>query len=289
MKNSRRDGLLLLLIIVLFMGYLCHSMTRNMQQQDNSFDSVVHVEEYSERQESTVIPISTEVSASTDTSEQEKTETDMSKPEKVKDGTIYEMLMSGNFECLGNDEARKKEIERVYQIMTKNGTAVWRQIDINGDGTDDLILQETYENWGNRKAIAGIFDCKEGQEKCVFWDINDYSEFMFCGATGELMYYAPHYGGVLSMEPYTHYYYDSEWNRIEDYTIVAYRIEATENEPIGEDWIETYPDMAESGDYYRLYMGADQTGKALTFEEFVEIYETETGFAFQNDSYSPWK
>ena len=287
MKNNHTNGLLFILIIVLFMGYLCYSIARNMQQQDNSFDGAMQAEEYSEKQESTVIPVSTEVSASTDTSEQEKTEAETPKPEKIKDGTIYEMLMSGNFECL--KDADWESIERAYEIMTKNKTAVWRQIDVNGDGTDDLILQETYENWGNKKAIAGIFDCKEGQEKCVFWDINDYSEFMFCGATGELMYCASFYGGVLSMEPYTHYHYDSEWNRIEDYTIVAYRIDATEDEPIGEDWIEAHPDMAENGDYYRLYAREDQTEKVLTFEEFVEIYENETGFAFQNDSYSPWK
>lgn len=217
--------------------------------------------------------------------EEEKDSTAESETGIVTDGTVYEKLMSGNFACLMDDDW--EAMERVYHIMEKNGTVVWRQIDLNGDGTDDLILQEAWDNWGDIKSIAGIFDCKEGQEKCVFWDINDYSEFMFCGDTGELMYYASDYGGVLSREPYTHYYYDTEWNRIKDYTIIAYRIEASENEPIGEDWITEHPDMAENGDYYRKYVGDDETGKALTFSEFVSIYETETEFPFGN-SYS-WK
>lgn len=244
-----------------------------------SFESAFQTLEVPETNESITVP---DAVASSEPQSQEEAKDDSTEWETgiVTDGTVYEKLMSGNFACLMDDDW--EAMERVYHIMAKNGTAEWRQIDLNGDGTDDLILQEAWDNWGDIKSIAGIFDCKEGQEKCVFWDVNDYSEFMFCGGTGELMYYASYYGGVLSMEPYTHYYYDTEWNRIEDYTIIAYRIEASENEPIGEDWVAMHPDMAENGDYYRKYVGDDETGEILTFSEFVSIYETETGFAFDN-------
>lgn len=243
------------------------------------FESAFQTLEVPETNESITVP---DAVASPEPQSQEEAKDDSTEWETgiVTDGTIYEKLMSGNFACLMDDDW--EAMERVYHIMAKNGTAEWRQIDLNGDGTDDLILQEAWDNWGDIKSIAGIFDCREGQEKCVFWDVNDYSEFMFCGGTGELMYYASYYGGVLSMEPYTHYYYDTEWNRIEDYTIIAYRIEASENEPIGEDWVAMHPDMAENGDYYRKYVGDDETREILTFSEFVSIYETETGFAFDN-------
>lgn len=46
---------------------------------------------------------------------------------------------------------------------------------------------------------------------------------------------------------------------------MTYWIEAAENDPIGADRIEAYPDKRENGDYYRLYVGEDETGKALTF------------------------
>lgn len=68
--------------------------------------------------------------------------------------------------------------------------------------------------------IVAIFACEGDSAKCILWDLNDSSEYSFCGSTGELMYTAPYSGMEIAGEPYQHYYYDIEWNKIADYSLV---------------------------------------------------------------------
>lgn len=212
----------------------------------------------------------------------------------LKDGAFYSLkpsiqseLMSGNFQHLEgkyNDDVTLSDyMAEHYPFMEARGEYEWRQIDLNGDGIDDLILQDSMAisdlNW--HKRIWGIFACDKDSASCIMMDQNDMTEYFFCGPTGELMYTASSYVPLVSCEPYTHYYYDREWNRIEDYKLVIYWVydvgEDSEYPEHAEEWKSNHPDMAEHGVYFWRY--TDEGEEMLTREEFTEIYETETGLS----------
>lgn len=202
----------------------------------------------------------------------------------LKDGAFYSLkpsiqgeIMSGNFSWLEDVDWESKE--RAYLNMEESGKVEWRRIDLNKDGIEDLILQEK-DTVGDsdQKRIYGIIACEKDGARCVKWNENDMTEYSFCGSTGELMYTAPYYGGVVSGEPYRHYYYDEEWNEITDYKLVVYKIDSLMDEEYAEKWKKEHPDMAEDGLYYRKYVGDEE--EILTLEELKQIYETEMGDTF---------
>lgn len=199
-------------------------------------------------------------------------------------GSIQDQIMSGDFSCLTNEDWESEQ--KVYRNLEDSRQGIeWRQLDLNGDGIEDLILQEaeTVSSDSEIKRIIGIFDCKRNEAKCVLWDVNDCTEYYFCGVTGELMYSAWSYGFVVSTEPYSHYYFDEEWNEIEDYTLVVYCIDSEMDEEYAEIWKQENPDMAEDGIYYRKY--TDEGEEILTREELESIYEMETGYEFSSEFY----
>lgn len=215
-----------------------------------------------------------------------------------KDGVFYSLkqtiqseLMSGNFEHL---DGTYDEDVTYSDYMTKwysrqQEAHEWRQLDLNGDGIEDLILQESREvgEWGHHEIVA-IFACEKDSASCIFLDMNDMSEYYFCGPAGELMYTASSYGLWVAVEPYDHYYYDREWNRIKDYSLVVYDIDVErgleEYPQQVEEWKQNHPDMAEQGVYFRKETDAGE--EALTQEEFTEIYETVTGLGFYSSFFT---
>lgn len=73
-------------------------------------------------------------------------------------------------------------------------------------------------------------------------------------------------------------------SQITDYRLSAIWVNSSELDPIDTWWEEHHPDMVENGRYYRRYERDDQTQFIeLTFDEFKEIYETDTGFEFYSD------
>jgi len=171
--------------------------------------------------------------------------------------SVQGTIMSGDFSCLEGEDW-----EIMQEIYEGNDSLEWRQLDLNGDGIDDLILQEK--------------------------DTVDRGEFSVCGLTGELMYYYNSFGSMVDVEGYSHYYYDKEWNKVIDYQLIIWYVDSPEGYDYPAEWFEAHPDMQEEGIYYRKYEGGyagnEGKGEVLTLEELKEIYETEMGmeiFSFQ--------
>jgi len=215
----------------------------------------------------------------------------------LKDGAFYSLkhsiqseIMSGNFEHLNNDSEYAASIEKTYDwVVNELGDCEWRQLDLNGDGIEDLILQEKdiVGEYSNQHRILGIFACEKDEARCILWDTADMSEYYFCGSTGEIMYTASSYGLLVSVEPYKHCYYDREWNLITDYKLVVNKIDMEEGMKEyprqTEEWKQENPDMAEGGIYYWKYTDAGK--ETLTREELENIYERETGYEFYSSFY----
>ena len=200
----------------------------------------------------------------------------------IENGSIQQEIISGNFEHL---EGEFTDGDTYSEYMTewysrRKEELEWQQLDLNGDGIEDLILQEK-EEVGERghHEIVAIFACDKDSASCVLLDMNDMTAYYFCGPAGELMYSASSYVPLVSCEPYTHCYYDKEWNLIKDYKLIIYYVydvgEDSEYPEHAEEWRENHPDMAEHGVYF--WKVTDAGEEALTQDEFTEMYETVTG------------
>lgn len=200
----------------------------------------------------------------------------------IENGSIQQEIISGNFEHL---EGEFTDGDTYSEYMTewysrRKEELEWQHLDLNGDGIEDLILQEKSEvgEMGHHEIVA-IFACDKDSASCVLLDMNDMTAYYFCGPAGELMYSASSYVPLVSCEPYTHCYYDKEWNLIKDYKLIIYYVydvgEDSEYPEQAEKWRENHPDMAEHGVYFQKVTDAGE--EALTQEEFTEIYETVTG------------
>lgn len=200
------------------------------------------------------------------------------------ESSIQSEIMSGDFSRLDEDDGFKEQIESAFHRWESGETheIEWRIIDLNGDGIEDLIVQNK-ETVGESemKQIFGIFACGEESARCVEWDLNDMTEYSFCGPTGELIYTAYNYGFIPDEEPYWHYYYDKDWNKINDYLLVIYWIDSTVDPEYAEIWREEHPDLAEDGIYYRKY--TEDGMEELTRGEWEEMYETVTGYEVDSE------
>lgn len=259
-KEIKRGKLLLLLLICLLLVG-CQSETEVVEEPENARNN-----------------IPTDVMDESDNIEAVDTELEGDSDEDSIQGTI----MSGDFSCLEDSdwERMQKSYEREIDLYE------WRQLDLNSDGIEDLILQEkrTADEDSNQHRILGIFGCGKDEARCVLWDDVYMGNFSFCGPTGELMHRYYSFGGMVDTEGYKHYYYDKDWNEIIDYQLVIWDVNSPEGYDYPAKWFEEHPDMQEEGTYYRRYEGAytgeETEGEVLTLEEFKEIYETEMGMDY---------
>lgn len=217
--------------------------------------------------------------------------------ELYKDGIFYSLkptiqseIMSGNFEHLEEGKEERGDGITYSEYFTERypywkESCEWRQLDLNGDGIEDLILHYISSGYGNTQGILGIFACDKDSAHCIMWDDVDSTEYYFCGSSGELMYTAPSYGMYTDFEPYRHCHYDRDWNLIKDYDLIIYRVDIEgymEAYPQhAEEWIQANPDMAESGVYF--LRRTDTGEELLTQEEFTDIWESVTGLTLESD------
>lgn len=201
----------------------------------------------------------------------------------MQDVTIQDAIMSGDFSCI--EDSYRERVQNNYE--RRHDAYEWRRLDLNHDGIEDLILQEkeTVTEDSNQHRILGIFACGETQAKCVLWDDVGMGYYAFCGVTGELMerYYS--FGTMVDVEGFKHYFYDAEWNKVVDYSLVIWKVDGPDGYDYPAEWFEAHPDMQEEGIYYRKYEGADtgkaEAGEALTLEELKEVYRTEMGMEIE--------
>lgn len=190
--------------------------------------------------------------------------------------SMREELLRGDFAHLRGEYS---DFRKTLEVNWEQGESEWRLIDLNGDGTDDFILQEKKPVGDTeQKRILGIFTITEDGIRCIAVDFADGTEYSFCGITGKLMYTAPNYGGIIDNEPFEHYHYDEEWQRVTDYKLEILRLDSEVDEELAQKWKHEHPDMAEDGLYYFRYVG-DETEKLIK-EEWIAFYESETGLQY---------
>lgn len=176
-----------------------------------------------------------------------------------------------------------------------NEVARYQRKDINGDGLPELIISRVNSNL-QRAPIEYIYAYTGRMVKTVelvYTDLNDYTEFLFLGSGGNLIYdYSDH--GEMQYGCYTRYQFDENWQKQALDKIVIYGFYDTDyyDEEDNARYQGYYPDTYGSrggGNYFfkgtpivdeESGVVSDWSLEEITEGEFVEIYYEMTGFDF---------
>lgn len=177
----------------------------------------------------------------------------------------------------------------------------WLRMDINGDGLPELIEVNMQGERFDRPIefilayTGGIMQPVE----VVYTDLNDYTEYLFLAANGNLIYDCSSFG-LMSYGGYTRYQFDESWkkrpiSRLELYYF--FEEDFYERQGLKEDFEKSYPDTFGSrGSGFYAFISRPQSAgdenaqsgetwdnmieKEITLEEFLEEYKQMTGFDF---------
>ena len=186
-------------------------------------------------------------------------------------------------------------LEYMWGMMEEN----WWRMDVNGDGMPELLSGVEYEeNSESVKQVCLIFAYQDGKVDLVYYDLNDWNEFLFIAENGNLIYEWNVSGG-----PKTSYYelcrFDEKWNREFLDALVLYYFYDGEDV---KDWEveyykEYFPDTYGIGGGGIYFLRArpkteeelknNGDGKFLareypTKEQWLEAYHEMTGVDFYN-------
>ncbi len=175
----------------------------------------------------------------------------------------------------------------------------WWRVDVNGDGMPELLAGVEYEeNSESVKQVCLIFSYQDGKVDLVYYDLDDWTEFLFIAENGNLIYEWNVSGG-----PRTSYYelcrFDEKWNREFLDALVLYFFYDGEGM---QDWEmeyykEYFPDTYGVGGGGTYFLRArpkteeelknNEDGKFLTREyptkeQWLRAYHEMTGMDFYN-------
>lgn len=182
--------------------------------------------------------------------------------------------------------------------LAENDIWKWRREDVNGDNLPELISLYAYKE-DNILPIERIFAYVGGTKEpveLVYKDLNDYSEFLFLGSNGNIIYdYSDH--GQMQYGAYSQYQFDVRWKKKLLYELEIYYFYEEDyysDEEIA--WYkESFPNMyGKDGGGYYYFQTRPKTAEelrdneedtywvkeAVTKEAFEEAYQNMTGFSF---------
>lgn len=172
--------------------------------------------------------------------------------------------------------------------MSRRDDWEWRRMDVNGDGLPELI--DVYgDSEGPVFPIEHIFAYTGGVAKTVELvevDLNDYTEYLYLGGNGNLIYDCCNFG-ILDCGQYGQYQFDENWDRellqrLEIYYFSKEGYDEEEIERLKEGYPDTYGKRGGGYYYFQSRPGADGelVKKELTKNAFTKAYLEMTGFDF---------
>ncbi len=190
----------------------------------------------------------------------------------------FDMLRNGDFSAVTNIEEKKREsLQRIYDRNEEN--AEWEQVDIDADGKNEIIYQESNTEGTGRKRIFAIFYFPDRKCELLLYDTIDMTEYYFI-ADSKLVYYA------FAQDAYGYEVFDvcsiDENGKIEH----KLRLEAFDFSYVNQDdsdkddwWNQENISADSKGMFYQITLYEDGNAKERTVqeEEYREIFEAEIG------------
>ena len=123
---------------------------------------------------------------------------------------LAKQIISGDFSSLDipeDDDTLLSQLERMFYHFQDNPHE-WTEIDLNGDGIKELVLQvPTHHEGINRIEAIFTFDYENNETELVYWHHNDLLRFLLLGANRNLVHYHFSYG-TYNWDSYTHVIFD---------------------------------------------------------------------------------
>ncbi|MCL1983698.1 MAG: hypothetical protein FWG53_11525 [Clostridiales bacterium] len=188
---------------------------------------------------------------------------------QIKNGDLSSMT--------DEDEASLKQLN--FEITAQLNELEWVECDLNGDGKNELIVQE--KHWYNEemKCIKAIFAFQGQKTKLVIHDNVETGRFYFLCKNGNIVYHYYLYG-VINEDCYSYYTFDNDMNITLAYALEIFNINDTAE--LGDGWSEDHPDMTETGMYYTKYtkQNGDMVAERINEAMFLSGFEEMTGFSY---------
>lgn len=186
----------------------------------------------------------------------------------------FEGIMQGDMSSLYQLEEKERDF---VKKLAKNGYNEWNVCDVNGDGKEELILQERQgELGGNIGYIIGIFAETEDGVKRVLWDVFETGEY-YSFIDGNLLHYY-YVSGTHTANLYTLYRFDDAWEIRAERTFQIIRVDDFEEYKGLSD--ELKKEITDIGFYYR-YVIYDENGEKNTMllseKEWLDKFQEELG------------
>jgi|GEM_PF-2885177 len=265
-----------LLIIVIFA--LCACGVKENQIESNE---IISTEMGLPEPTVTPTPAPNEVLEPTNTlleSELPEQETSEEVLTQLSDDILIEQLKNGNFSNLKDGDDYIEALEKIYEREKEYQDKEWVEVDLNGDGRNELIWQQKEQYQKKLKPIYVIFYLTNSEVQIAFIDTIDMTVFLFLSESGSLVRYSQYYG-VFSINNFNHYIFNSDWNLkfVYGYSI----FEVYDFEDIDEEyWSETYPDATELGVYYYRELNNENnvtSREIINEEQFFQGFKEMTG------------
>lgn len=195
---------------------------------------------------------------------------------------IMTSFEKGDFSSLNNNLITQKDISDIYQIKSEYEGAEFVRCDINGDDIDELILREKTLFRNAVQRIIGVFAYQGHKMDCVYWDINDSTEYSFLGENGNVIYYMQHYGTYL-YEEYNDVEFDSNWVQKISLRLEIWNV--YDLEEVRDNWVELHPDMNVEGIYCKKIIlsqskAEEEVVQPLSVEQFLTEFFELAGFNY---------
>lgn len=213
---------------------------------------------------------------------------------EIKDRlSAIDRIMEGDFQVLQNDEKLIEKLTSIYEREKDIYGLTWIQSDLNGDGIEDLILQEEDVNDDSQimKPILAVFACTSDNIRCIDTDFDETTFYDFFSPAGKLISYQT-FSGKWVWRGLHYYKYNENWEKQYVYRLEYYFIESLNefsNEEIKEynvEWKEKFGIEFQVGEYYGILKNEDgnpQEGQymPLTKDEFAKKYKELIGKEYE--------
>ena len=186
----------------------------------------------------------------------------------------FEEIINGDMSSLYQI---KEEDRNFIKQLAQNGDNEWSLCDINGDGKQELILQERQgELEGNIRHIIAIFAETEEGVKRVLWDIFETGEF-YSFIDGRLIHYC-YVNGTYNADFYYRCIFDDDWEMREDRLFEILDVTSLDEYDFLSD--EMKKEIPSVGFYYRYVTYGEndrETAALLSEDEWRDMFKEEMG------------
>ena len=194
--------------------------------------------------------------------------------DNITETESFEEIIKGDMSSLYQIE---KEDRDFIKQLAQNGYNEWSLCDINGDGKQELILQERQgELEGNIRHIIAIFAETEEGVKRVLWDIFETGEF-YSFIDGRLIHYC-YVNGTYNADFYYRCIFDDDWEMREDRLFEILDVTSLDEYDFLSD--EMKKEIPSVGFYYRYVTYGEndrETAALLSEDEWRDMFKEEMG------------